>query len=160
MAQAAGQLEARPEPQPDGPLDASLNTCDELMRSLAPAGVDDGILIPLKTTLELHDERMVCGEVLITRAPVKCASAVIRLALKLFPVLLHAESHPLSLTASRSELVLALSAGRPLPPPSLPYVLSCLIVARRQPALRPIPFVPCTDGGACLVFCATCYLRT
>jgi hypothetical protein len=42
--------------------------------------VEHGVLIPLKTTLELRDD-YVTGRVLITRAPVKAANPAIRYAI-------------------------------------------------------------------------------
>lgn len=68
-----------------------VETMTGVTRSLIPRRLDNGVLIPLKTTLELGDDHA-CSQALITRAPVKCASAIIRLAFQRFPVLFHMES--------------------------------------------------------------------
>lgn len=41
-----------------------------------PAAIRQGILVPLKTTLELRDDHR-CVDIVITRTPVKSANAVI-----------------------------------------------------------------------------------
>jgi len=78
---------------------------DEVTKSLVPEHVDEGVLIPLKTTLELLDDHCE-AQALITRCPVKNASQVIRLAFQNFPVLFHAESHSILFQNSCGELVL------------------------------------------------------
>ncbi len=81
-----------------------LDIQDDLTKSLVPAYIENGVLIPLKTTLELHEGHS-CGQALITRTPVKCASAVIRLAFALSQVYLHAEPRSSSFAAICFELV-------------------------------------------------------
>ncbi|KAL8366085.1 hypothetical protein RB595_004727 [Gaeumannomyces hyphopodioides] len=63
---------------------AVIETKDRLVRDLLPDKVDHGVLIPLKTTLELRDAHS-CGQALITRAPTKSASAVISTLQTLLP---------------------------------------------------------------------------
>jgi len=67
-----------------------MDKLDEVAKALMPQDLEEGVLIPLKTTLELRDDHQ-CGRVLITRSPVKSASAVIRLAFRCFPLLFHSE---------------------------------------------------------------------
>lgn len=55
---------------------AIIETKDQLVKDLLPGNVKHGVLIPLKTTLELRDSHS-CGQALITRAPTKSASMVI-----------------------------------------------------------------------------------
>lgn len=55
---------------------AVVETKDQLVKDLLPDNVKHGVLIPLKTTLELRDTHS-CGQALITRAPTKSASMVI-----------------------------------------------------------------------------------
>lgn len=43
----------------------------------APAALRQGVLVPLKTTLELRDDHR-CMNIVITRTPVKSANAVIK----------------------------------------------------------------------------------
>jgi tRNA-specific adenosine deaminase 3 len=50
---------------------------DPLVQELVHESVEHGVLIPLKTTLELGDN-FVSGQVLITRTPVKSANPVVR----------------------------------------------------------------------------------
>jgi hypothetical protein len=50
---------------------------EPVTKSLIPEHIEDGVLIPLKTTLELRDDHQ-CGQVLITRTPIRSTSAVIR----------------------------------------------------------------------------------
>lgn len=50
---------------------------EPVTKSLIPEHIEDGVLIPLKTTLELRDDHH-CGQVLITRTPIRSTSAVIR----------------------------------------------------------------------------------
>lgn len=49
---------------------------DPIVRDLVQKVPGHGVLIPLKTTLELGEDH-VSGRVLITRAPTKCANPVI-----------------------------------------------------------------------------------
>jgi hypothetical protein len=49
---------------------------DSIVRDLVQNVPGHGVLIPLKTTLELGEDH-VSGRVLITRAPTKCANPVI-----------------------------------------------------------------------------------
>ena len=52
---------------------------DPIVQDLVRGDIEHGVLIPLKTTLELRDDH-VTGRVLITRAPVKAANPAIRYA--------------------------------------------------------------------------------
>jgi hypothetical protein len=61
-------------PAPKGP-----ESHDDMTKSLTPEEVPNGILIPLKTTLEEADTHQMTT-VMITRAPVKLTSNVIRCA--------------------------------------------------------------------------------
>lgn len=56
---------------------------EPVTKSLIPEHIEDGVLIPLKTTLELRDDHQ-CGQVLITRTPIRSTSAVIGLVLRHF----------------------------------------------------------------------------
>jgi hypothetical protein len=49
---------------------------DPIAQTLLPEALEHGVLIPLKTTLELRDDHT-CTTILITRAPVKCANPLI-----------------------------------------------------------------------------------
>ena len=51
-----------------------------IVQEIVRSEVEHGVLIPLKTTLELRDD-YVTGRVLITRAPVKAANPAIRYAI-------------------------------------------------------------------------------
>lgn len=57
---------------------------DPITQSLVPAHVEPGVLIPLKTTLELRDDHQ-CGQALITRSPIRSTSAVISLLREMLP---------------------------------------------------------------------------
>ncbi|CAK7232403.1 hypothetical protein SEUCBS140593_008249 [Sporothrix eucalyptigena] len=57
---------------------------EPITKSLIPEHIEDGVLIPLKTTLELRDDHQ-CGQVLITRTPIRSTSAVISLLRDLLP---------------------------------------------------------------------------
>ncbi|KJR85532.1 uncharacterized protein SPSK_08888 [Sporothrix schenckii 1099-18] len=57
---------------------------EPVTKSLIPEHIEDGVLIPLKTTLELRDDHQ-CGQVLITRTPIRSTSAVINLLRDLLP---------------------------------------------------------------------------
>lgn len=48
----------------------------KVVQDILPAEVRHGVLVPLKTTLELRDDHN-CVNVALTRVPVKTASAVI-----------------------------------------------------------------------------------
>lgn len=50
---------------------------DPILEKLRPSKIENGVLIPLKTTLELRDDHH-CSRVLITRAPVKMVAAVLK----------------------------------------------------------------------------------
>jgi tRNA-specific adenosine deaminase 3 len=54
-----------------------LDAQDPFVQQLVHGDVNHGVLIPLKTTLETRDD-YVCGQILITRTPVKSANTVIR----------------------------------------------------------------------------------
>lgn len=56
---------------------AVLAAQDTVVQDLVRGELQHGVLIPLKTTLELRDDH-VTGRVLITRAPVKAANPAIR----------------------------------------------------------------------------------
>ena len=55
---------------------------DPVVRELVQKAPGHGVLIPLKTTLELGEDH-VSGRVLITRTPTKCANPVITYVLTL-----------------------------------------------------------------------------
>lgn len=57
-------------------MDDILAAQQQVVKDILPAGVSQGVLIPLKTTLELRDDHR-CVNVVITRVPVKSANAVI-----------------------------------------------------------------------------------
>ncbi|CAK7271478.1 hypothetical protein SEPCBS119000_004628 [Sporothrix epigloea] len=57
---------------------------EPVTKSLIPQHIENGVLIPLKTTLELRDDHQ-CGQVLITRTPMRSTSAVISLLRNLLP---------------------------------------------------------------------------
>ena len=59
------------------PIETVLAAQDPVIQQLVQSDVEHGVLIPLKTTLELRDDH-VTGRVLITRAPVKAANPAIR----------------------------------------------------------------------------------
>jgi tRNA-specific adenosine deaminase 3 len=61
--------------QDDAPAEFAVDQ-DPIAQTLLPEALEDGILIPLKTTLELRDDHT-CTTVLITRAPVKSANSLI-----------------------------------------------------------------------------------
>jgi tRNA-specific adenosine deaminase 3 len=63
---------------------------DEVTQSLIPEHIPDGVLIPLKTTLEIPDEHYT-AQAMITRVPVKSAASVIALVFKLYSVLFHGD---------------------------------------------------------------------
>lgn len=62
---------------PKSPIETVLAAQDPIIQQLMQSDVEHGVLIPLKTTLELRDDH-VTGRVLITRAPVKAANPAIR----------------------------------------------------------------------------------
>lgn len=62
---------------PKSPIETVLAAQDSVVQQLVQSDVEHGVLIPLKTTLELRDDH-VTGRVLITRAPVKAANPAIR----------------------------------------------------------------------------------
>ncbi|KAK0635055.1 cytidine deaminase-like protein [Bombardia bombarda] len=68
----------------DSSIQAILAAQDPMVRELVHYEVEHGVLIPLKTTLELRDDH-VTGKVLITRAPVKSANAAISLLREALP---------------------------------------------------------------------------
>lgn len=49
----------------------------QVVKDILPAEVKPGVLVPLKTTLELRDDHR-CVNVAVTRVPVKTANAVIK----------------------------------------------------------------------------------
>lgn len=57
-------------------MDDIIAAQQQVVKDILPAGVSHGVLIPLKTTLELRDDHR-CVNVVITRVPVKSANAVI-----------------------------------------------------------------------------------
>ncbi|KAJ4420365.1 hypothetical protein N0V85_000627 [Neurospora sp. IMI 360204] len=71
-------------PHEDKSMGAVLAAQDPIVQSLVREEVDHGVLIPLKTTLELRDDH-VTGRVLITRTPVKSANPTISLLRDMLP---------------------------------------------------------------------------
>ncbi|KAK5661522.1 hypothetical protein OQA88_11426 [Cercophora sp. LCS_1] len=65
-------------------ITAVLAAQDHIVQDLVRGELEHGVLIPLKTTLELRDDH-VTGRVLITRAPVKAANPAISLLRNLLP---------------------------------------------------------------------------
>ncbi|SPQ27334.1 6de44d6a-be10-4eb6-87a9-442a82b8ae34 [Thermothielavioides terrestris] len=65
-------------------ISRSLAAQHPLVRELVPDEVEHGVLIPLKTTLELRDDYQT-GRVLITRTPTKAANPVIMMLRNLLP---------------------------------------------------------------------------
>jgi tRNA-specific adenosine deaminase 3 len=57
-------------------ISTSLAAQDPIVRELLQDEVEHGVLIPLKTTLELRDDYQT-GLVLVTRAPTKSANSAI-----------------------------------------------------------------------------------
>ncbi|KAF3766037.1 hypothetical protein M406DRAFT_346143 [Cryphonectria parasitica EP155] len=72
---------ATPKP---GNLADTVAAQQQIVKDLLPAEIKDGVLVPLKTTLELRDDHA-CMNVIITRAPVKSANAVITLLRAVLP---------------------------------------------------------------------------
>ena len=60
----------------DRSIKRSLAAQDPIVRELVQDDVEHGVLIPLKTTLELRDDYQT-GHVLITRTPTKAANPAI-----------------------------------------------------------------------------------
>lgn len=79
---------------------AALAAQNAVIQSLVPDHLETGVLIPLKTTLELRDD-YVCSPAYVTRCPVKSANAVIRSVSRPFP-------HPWSLLILTSPSALCL----------------------------------------------------
>lgn len=61
----------------DEAMKSAIEAQDPVVQALVPKDIEQGVLIPLKTTLELRDDHS-CANVLITRSPVKCANSVIQ----------------------------------------------------------------------------------
>lgn len=59
-----------------GTMDEIIQVQQQVVRNILPANIRPGVLVPLKTTLELRDDHS-CVNVIITRTPVKSANAVI-----------------------------------------------------------------------------------
>lgn len=57
---------------------------EPVTKSLIPKHIEPGVLIPLKTTLELRDDHRT-GHMLITRSPIRSTSAVINLLRDMLP---------------------------------------------------------------------------
>lgn len=59
-------------------MDGIIAAQEQVVRDIlpAPSAIKQGVLVPLKTTLELRDDQR-CMNIIITRAPVKSANAVI-----------------------------------------------------------------------------------
>lgn len=57
-------------------MDAIIAAQQQIVRDMLPAELRHGVLVPLKTTLELRDDHSFVN-VIITRTPVKSANAVI-----------------------------------------------------------------------------------
>ncbi|KAK1750005.1 cytidine deaminase-like protein [Echria macrotheca] len=68
----------------DSSIAAVLAEQDPVVQELVRGELEHGVLIPLKTTLELRDD-YVTGKMLITRAPVKAANPAISLLRDLLP---------------------------------------------------------------------------
>ncbi|OAA67837.1 ribonuclease [Niveomyces insectorum RCEF 264] len=68
----------------DVDLDEIVAAQEPVTKSLIPTHIEHGVLIPLKTTLELRDDHQ-CGQALITRSPIRSTSAVISLLRDLLP---------------------------------------------------------------------------
>jgi hypothetical protein len=64
-------------PEDDSSISKVLSAQDPIVRDILHEELEHGVLIPLKTTLELRDDH-VTGRVLITRCPVKSANPAIR----------------------------------------------------------------------------------
>ncbi len=67
----------------DRSIRKSLAAQDPIVRELLQDEIEHGVLIPLKTTLELRDDYQT-GHLLITRTPTKAANPAI-LCVQLFP---------------------------------------------------------------------------
>jgi tRNA-specific adenosine deaminase 3 len=63
----------------DRSIKRSLAAQDDMIRELLHDDVEHGVLIPLKTTLELRDDYQT-GRVLVTRTPTKAANPAIMYA--------------------------------------------------------------------------------
>lgn len=59
-----------------GNMDDIIQAQQQIVKDVLPTKVRPGVLVPLKTTLELRDDHS-CINVIITRTPVKSANAVI-----------------------------------------------------------------------------------
>lgn len=57
-------------------MDAIIATQQQVVKDILPTELKHGVLVPLKTTLELRDDHSFIN-VIITRTPVKSANAVI-----------------------------------------------------------------------------------
>jgi hypothetical protein len=66
-------------PDDDASITAALAAQESVVQDLVRGELQHGVLIPLKTSLELSDD-YITGRVLITRAPVKAANPAIRYA--------------------------------------------------------------------------------
>lgn len=64
-----------PAPAPNN-MEDTIAAQQQVVKDILPAQVKSGVLVPLKTTLELRDDHR-CINVAITRVPVKTANAVI-----------------------------------------------------------------------------------
>lgn len=57
-------------------MDDIIAAQQQVVRDILPVELRHGVLVPLKTTLELRDDHS-CINIIITRTPVKSANAVI-----------------------------------------------------------------------------------
>lgn len=57
-------------------MDHMVAAQQQVVKDILPTELREGVLVPLKTTLELRDDHS-CINVIITRTPVKSANAVI-----------------------------------------------------------------------------------
>ena len=99
-------LEAGMMDEGDRSIQKSLAAQDPIVRELLQDEVEHGVLIPLKTTLELRDDYQT-GHVLITRTPTKSANSAIlyvQAPLGMLPPLLRLLSSSLTLPQSASHL--------------------------------------------------------
>ncbi|KAK3946160.1 cytidine deaminase-like protein [Diplogelasinospora grovesii] len=71
-------------PEDDSSISKVLSAQDPIVRDILHEELEHGVLIPLKTTLELRDDH-VTGRVLITRCPVKSANPAISLLRNMLP---------------------------------------------------------------------------
>lgn len=59
-----------------GNMEDIISSQQQVVKDILPAEIRQGVLVPLKTTLELRDDHS-CINVMITRTSVKSANAII-----------------------------------------------------------------------------------